>query len=174
MRDVLSKSIFQLEKEDEFVLIVSNHGDNDLINLWDQKYILFDELADVLKQIKAKKIIVLGECYAGNFIRDDIENCCILAGNEKDRVTYVHSQNRDYDEFLYNLLSFLYGKYPDTKLKISEAEVNIERAFEFAVKKDAYNPANPHYQPRYNKRGEVWLEIPQMFTNIADLSEVLK
>lgn len=173
----LNKAVEQLESSDEFVLIVSNHGDgvkNGLINLWNQNEFLFDELASRLSHIKAKKLIVLGECYSGNFIRHDILNCCIVAGNEKGKCTYVHPQNMEYDEFLYNFLSFLYGEYPDTKKKIDGAEVNIKKAFEFALQNDAFNPNNPCYFSGYNKNGKVYIEIPQICCNDINLHELLQ
>jgi len=167
----------KLDEKDEFILVVSNHGfhtNEGLINLWDEKKIFFNPLAELLKQIKAKKVIVLGECYAGNFIRDDIPNCCILTGNEKGKETYVNPYNHDYDEFLFNFFSFLCGKFPDTNITISSAVVDIEKAFAFARENDSYNPNNPHYFSGYNSVNNDIVEIPQMFNNISDLNGMLK
>lgn len=173
----LSQAASQLDAEDEFILVVSNHGGNineGLINLWNEKSIFFNPLAELLKQIKAKKIIILGECYAGNFIRDDIPNCCILAGNEKDKPTYLHPHNPNYDEFLYNFFSFLCGKYPDSNIPINSSDVDIEKAFIFAQENDAFNPNNPYYCSKYNSADNDIIEIPQMFNNIPNLHSVLK
>lgn len=173
----LAKAANQLEDEDEFILVVSNHGSDineGLINLWNQEEIFFDSLAELLKHIKAKKVIVLGECYAGNFIRDDIPNCCILAGNEKDKKTFVNPHNHNYDEFLFNFFSFLYGKFPDSGTLIDSSVVDIEKAFIFARENDAFNPNNPNYCSRYNSPNHDIVEIPQMFNNIIDLHSMLK
>lgn len=58
LESALAKAANQLDNEDEFVLVVSNHGfdtNEGLINLWNQKEIFFDSLAELLKHIKAKK-----------------------------------------------------------------------------------------------------------------------
>lgn len=160
----------ELKENDEFVLVVSNHGDdkyNGLINLWGNEIILLEELAQWLKGIKAAKLIILGECYSGNFICNNIENSCIITGNEAGKYTYAHPDNWEYDEFIYNFFSYILGKYPDTMQVIKGSRVDVEEAFRFAVAHDAFNPNNENYVSKYNDSSNQYTEIPQMNNNIS-------
>ena len=67
----LKNVIHNLDKTDEFVLIVSNHGgekDGGNICLWGCDTISLEELSKILQQMEARKILLLGECYAGNIL----------------------------------------------------------------------------------------------------------
>lgn len=161
----------ELDKNDEFVLVVSNHGGDEEdgnIRLWGYEYITLLDLSEHLNKIRAKKIIILGECFAGNILKYDIANSCIFTANEQDKPSYADLR-RNYDEFIYHFFSYVLGMYPDTESRIPEGNNNLIEAYQYAKKKDIFCPDN-------KKRiivpvdGNEITEIPQMKNSLAGFS----
>lgn len=157
----------ELEEEDELVFVVSNHGGNEdegTICLWGDANIKLSDLAEFLNKIRAKKIIVLGECFGGNILKYNILNSCIFTANEKDKPSYARIIGKClYDEFIYHFFSYIIGKYPDTGNRIPQGSNNLIEAYKYAKENDIFNPEN--------ERGikiERVSEIPQMKNNLTD------
>lgn len=160
----------KLDENDEFVLVVSNHGgdeENGNICLWGyDDSISLSELSVYLNGIKAKKIIILGECFAGNILKYNITNSCIFTANEEGKPSYASLQN-DYDEFLYHFFSYVLSKYPDTGIRIPEGKNNLIEAYQYARKHDAYCPDNKRRKKIIIGKNEI-TEIPQMKNNLME------
>lgn len=123
--DKLNSISNELEEEDSLIIVVSNHGSKGpYINMWGMECLSLDEFEESLKKIKANKLLIMGQCYGGNFLNMDVDHTCIITANRPDQVSYARLPNREYDEFLYLFFSFLYGKYPDSSCKITETEQN--------------------------------------------------
>lgn len=149
-----------LQTEDFFTLIVSNHGGNEnrgCIRLWGKESLELEILVRLLNQIKARKTIILGECYGGNILSMDVDNACIVTANDKDCVSYacLDWERYAYDEFLLHFLSFIHGMYPDGQI-IMMGENDITKAYEYARVNDGFSPYNSR---RYKSS---YIEIPQL------------
>lgn len=128
--DKLNSISNELEEEDSLIIVVSNHGSKGpYINMWGMECLSLDEFEESLKKIKANKLLIMGQCYGGNFLNMDVDHTCIITANRPDQVSYARLPNGEYDEFLYLFFSFLYGKYPDSSCKITETEQNIKKAY---------------------------------------------
>ena len=157
----------ELTEDDCFVFVVSNHGmKQGCINMWGTEYLKIDEVECYLKEIKAKKLLLLGQCYGGNYYRLNIQNACIMTANEPEKASYARLPDCKYDEFLYLFFNF-FLKYSleEENCKLSQ----IQQAFNYAVENDQYNPKGKNYK-KIVAEGEQIIEIPQMNNNIADLS----
>ncbi len=142
--------------------------------IWEE-YIKFQELAWHLNRIAAKKIIVLGECFAGDFLQYNIKKSCVFTANSNGKVSYAHvktihdlqKENFIFDEFLYHFFSFLQGKYPDTGNRIPEGDNNLNAAYEYAKANDIFNPANKKRERIAGMIDKDIVEIPQMKNNLT-------
>ena len=165
----LKNAIGNLDKTDEFVLIVSNHGgekDGGNICLWGCETISLEELSQLLQQMEAKKILLLGECFAGNILDYNISNACVMTANIKRKVSYAWI-TRNYDEFLYHFLSYIHGIYPDGNPLKQKGENNIKKAFQYAVDMDILGPNSIEGQKiRKECKDDSLIEIPQMKCDI--------
>ena len=162
---------YELDKDDEFVLVVSNHGGNEEggnICLWGYEYITLSDLCEYLNRIKAKKIIVLGECFAGNILKYDIVNSCIFTANEPDKPSYADLR-RNYDEFIYHFFSYVLGMYPDTKSRIPQGNNNLIEAYQYARVQDSFCPENKRIGKKLIDEYGI-TEIPQMRNNLGEVS----
>lgn len=167
----LRNVIYNLNKTDEFVLIVSNHGgekDGGNICLWGCDTISLEELSEILQQMEARKILLLGECYAGNILDYNISNACVMTANIKGKVSYAWYM-RNYDEFLYHFLSYIHGFYPDGNPLKQKGENNIKKAFQYAVDMDFLGPHSIEGE-RIRKvcKDDSLIEIPQMKCDILE------
>ena len=165
----LKNTIRNLDKADEFVLIVSNHGgekDGGNICLWGCDVITLQELSEILQQVEARKILLLGECFAGNILDYNISNACVMTANAKGKVSYAW-HTRNYDEFLYHFLSYIHGCYPDGNSLKQKGENNIKKAFQYAVDMDILSPSSVEGE-RIRKvcKDDSLIEIPQMKCDI--------
>lgn len=156
----LGRMADNLHAEDGFTLIVSNHGgseDQGSIRLWGKESLELEVLVRLLNQIKAKKTIILGECYGGNILNMDVDNACIVTANDKGFVSYacLDCKRYAYDEFLLHFLSFIHGMYPDGQI-IPTGENDITKAYEYTLASDGFSPYNPQ---RYKNS---YIEIPQL------------
>lgn len=164
--DKLNSISNELEEEDSLIIVVSNHGSKGpYINMWGMECLSLDEFEAALKKIKANKLLIMGQCYGGNFLNMDLDRTCIITANRPDRVSYARLPNREYDEFLYLFFSFLYGRYPDSSCRIKEAEKNIEKAYSFAYENDQYNPEGICYNTHLD-----YIESPAIRNDIEDLN----
>ena len=75
-----------LNKEDTLVFMVSNHGGDDnggTICCWGEgSRVSLSDIVGILNTIEARKIILLGQCYAGNILDYEIENACTADYNK--------------------------------------------------------------------------------------------
>lgn len=165
--DKLNSISNELEEEDSLIIVVSNHGSKGpYINMWGMECLSLDEFEESLKKIKANKLLIMGQCYGGNFLNMDVDHTCIITANRPDQVSYARLPNREYDEFLYLFFSFLYGKYPDSSCKITETEQNIKKAYSFAYENDQYNPKGICRNTQHLD----YIESPAIKNNIEDLN----
>lgn len=168
--EALEKAARNLDEADEFVIIISNHGGEQYgghICLWGCETISLLELSQLLQRITARKILLLGECYAGNILDYEIMNACVMTANMKGKVSYA-LRGREYDEFLYHFLSYIHGLYPDGNLLKQNGENNVIKAFQYAVDMDAFGPASVEGERiRCVCKDRSIVEIPQMKCDIA-------
>ena len=161
-----------LEKDDVLILVVSNHGDDENgghILVWGegQPNIPLKEVVDSMNDIDARKILLLGQCYAGNILDYDICNACIITANMKGLQSYTNPHNIYYDEFFYHFLSFIHGRYPDGKPLAEIGENDVDKAFSYAMRMDAFAPGNPIGEEINKEREDKIIEIPQIKCNIV-------
>lgn len=163
-----------LNKEDTLVFMVSNHGGDDnggTICCWGEGCrVPLSDIVDILNTIEAKKIIVLGQCYAGNILDYEIENSCVITANMKDLESYTNPNKKQYDELFYHFLSYIHGKYPDGEKLLEDGENDIDKAFQYAAKWDVFAPGNREGEEINNKREKEGkssiIEIPQKKCNL--------
>lgn len=151
--------------------VVSNHGGNEEdgnICLWGHEYITLLNLCEYLDKVKAKKLIIPGECFAGNILNYNISNSCIFTANERNKPSYACLRT-NYDEFLYHLFSYVLGYYPDTKIRIPQGNNNLIEAYQYAKKQDAFCPDNKRREKILVGGNEI-TEIPQIKNNLKGLS----
>ena len=153
---VFSELKGKLTDKDHLLVFVTDHGGKDdnsgesYINLWNGNRLYPNELAGYVKDLNAGYIsFVLGQCYYGGFIPSlKANNHIVLTASGEDELSYrCRKKDLNYNEFLYNWISALnrsdiYG----TILPVSETSstgklipVSLKKAFDYAVKKDAYN-----------------------------------
>lgn len=152
-----------LTEEDSFTFIVSNHGSEEMggcIHLWGRETLELKALVQTLNKIRAKKNIILGECYAGNILSMDICNACVVTANKAGEVSYAHPGDNKYDELLFHFFSFIHKQYPDGTV-IEDGENNVIKAYEYALKKDAFHPDND-FKKSITYYGLKVEEIPQI------------
>ena len=177
--DTLLMKKEMMGKDDTLILVVSNHGEDEdggSICVWGegQPHISLKEVADVLNSIEAKKILLLGQCFAGNILDYEIENACVLTANMKGLESYTNPYKAQYDEFLYHFFAFIHDGYPDGMPLREKGENDVNKAFSYAVKMDVFAPGNPIGEginkmlKQKVKDGELEeiIEIPQMKCNI--------
>lgn len=159
-----------LDENDEFVLVVSNHGGDEQdgnIRLWGCEYIALADLIKYLSRIRAKKLIILGECFAGNMLKYDIDNSCIFTANERGKPSYACLKH-NYDEFIYHFFSYILGMYPDTRNRIPQGKNNLIEAYQYARSQDAFCPDNKKRETILIDGNEI-IEIPQMKNSLEKL-----
>lgn len=161
-----------LGSSDELVIIVSNHGGSEkhgFINLWGVERLELDVFAQWLNKIKARKTVVLGECYAGNILRYNIKNGCILTANQEGFPSYANPPAYEYDEFILHFFSYIHGEYPDgTKLKENGCN-DVRKAYEYAVNNDAFHPNSSIGKYIQSVTGKKYIEIPQMRCDVEGM-----
>lgn len=161
--DCLDGLIDKLSENDIFTMVVSNHGGNDgggNINLWGSEVISLEDLAKKLNSIKARKNIILGECYAGNILDYDIENSTVITANKKGLPSYSNPFSAEYDELILHFFSFIHGQYPDGT-QIRDGENDLHKAYIYSCEADALNPKKPLAQ------AVMVDEVPQIKCDIA-------
>ena len=166
---VLEEEKSSLDINDKLVLIISNHGGDDhggYINLWGSDILDFRTLSNILEQISASKILLLGECYAGNILQFDINNSCIMTANMQGLSSYASPYNAEYDEFFYHFFSYIHGSYPDGIQLNQQGENNIKKAFQYAVDMDVFAPGSLKGDFIRNICQKNIIQIPQMKSNI--------
>lgn len=137
-------------------------------NIWGKDTLNLEELSQILQEIDAKKILLLGECYAGNILRFDIDNACVMTANMSGMRSYTNPLNSDYDEFLYHFFSYIHGCYPDGKSLKRQGENHIKGAFQYAVDMDVLAPNSVEGNLiRKIYRDNNIIEIPQMKCDIV-------
>lgn len=170
LRNSLQEMSRRLEEDDVFLLVVTNHGGTEkggCINLWGTEVFSLKELADEMTQIKAQKILILGECYAGNFLQYDVDNACIITANMSGMLSFANPNNPEYDEFLYHFFAYIHEGYPDGISIKGKSENDVCKAFQYAVDMDALSPNNPVGDRIRALYGPNYVEIPQMKCNIV-------
>lgn len=169
--EILEDEKNDLNMEDELVLVVSNHGGSEnggCINLWGSETLSLDKLSQELQKINARKILLLGECFAGNILKNDINNACIMTANMSGMESYTNPYNNDYDEFLYHFFSYIHGCYPSGKSLKQQGENNVKEAFHYAVDMDVFAPNNLIGDKIRKITGKNLIEIPQMKCDIKE------
>ena len=176
-----------INQNDLFALIVSNHGNQngDLCtykNSGTNKLdcIQKDEVTTALNNIACKKIIILGQCYGGNYVCPDVDikNSVILSANEPNTKSYCKLRlnaagefekdiNNVYDEFLYNFFSYYNDEYPcGKKLKYPKTKNSLFAAHEYAKNNDFLLNGRIH-------RGKIHKEVPCIKDNMNGASMIL-
>lgn len=166
---VLEKFAGELNPSDELVFVVTNHGGSSCggrISMWGAGYIRLDTLARQLNRIAARKIVILGECFAGNILDYEISNACVLTANQKGMESYTNPYELRYDEFIYHFFAYIHGAYPDGKPLDEESENEINKAYRYAVNNDFFHPDNPKGQRIRQITKTNIIQIPQMKNNL--------
>lgn len=176
----LEKAFSHYKKEltlnDEFFFVVSNHGGkekNGIIYLWEKEYISLDNITNYLNQLPCKKIVILGQCYAGNIFERNHQNTIMISANQKDLPSYGMYDTINiirnskaftctYDEFLYHFFSYLQNTHlEDAHSSTIPNPEKVKDAFAYAYKHDRYNPSHADYY-HLSKRISIKIsEIPQ-------------
>ncbi|MEN8700392.1 hypothetical protein [Bacillus infantis] len=162
-----------LKDDDLLFIMVSNHGNlcGGLagINCWGTDTILQNEFSLAVSKVKGKKVIVMGQCYGGNFINETIPNSIIISANSKDKVSFA-SLNVDYDEFLYHFISFYNNGYPNgSPLNTQAQSKSIHAAFSYAkLNNSHYNNRTLYYFDQTSNQNVLIHEEPQIKANMCD------
>lgn len=135
--------------DDVFTFVVSNHGDiNGELYSWNEMMpIQMQDVLTALNNIQCKKIILMGQCYGGNYTCQNIENSIVVSANMPDAVSYckmavsngkyIVDKDNDYDEFLYNFFSYCNGMYPCGKpLSCTKGNSTVLSAYEYSKNND--------------------------------------
>lgn len=154
----------RLTEQDNFTLVVSNHGGETpaggCIYLWGAIGLELKELVALLKPVKARKHIILGECFGGNILNWNIENACIITANEMGQPSYTSPLKPDYDELIRHMFSYIHKAYPDGT-GVPQGANDVREAYQFACEQDALRPGSLLAQ-QYG-----FTEIPQMECNMS-------
>ncbi|ERK31254.1 caspase family protein [Clostridium intestinale] len=157
----LNHYINKLSESDKLLIMITNHGGLEITSVgkkasiytWDQNYLLQTEFAQLVSQIRAKKIILFGQCYGGNFLDENIPNSIIMSANFKDMLSYSLN-DLTYDEFLFHFISYFNGSYPgNLSLNSSNDDLSLQAAFNYAKNNDSKR--NP-----INVRGKIIYSVP--------------
>src|SRR5205085_973056 len=113
---------------------VSNHGDGEGFYLWGGgPRVAPEELAEPLRASAARKLLLFGQCFAGRFaslgatLGSAVICCACGEAEESGCVAPPGVLDPDVcDEFYYQLLGALAGRYPDGQ-PLSRAVGNAER-----------------------------------------------
>lgn len=170
LMNCLHEAANKLAEEDEFLFVVTNHGGPDhggCINLWGIEVLGLKDLVNEMSQINAQKILVLGECFAGNILQYDVENACVITANMSGMCSYANPNNLNYDEFLYHFFAYIHDGYPDGKQMKCQGENDIHKAFQYAVDMDALSPHSPIGQQIRTLYGQSYVEVPQLKCDIV-------
>lgn len=155
-RQVISLLTKRMQDSDKMIFFVSNHGgfsvehNTAYINCLGNEGLSREELERDLNIIQGKKVIVLGQCFGGDFLYCNIPNSIIMSANKPGELSFVGHNNKAFDEFLYHFMSYLWGSYPDGSPLVSSqlATPNFLEAFKYAKKNNHYtlNPGKEVYQ----------------------------
>ncbi|WP_421381792.1 C13 family peptidase [Bacillus salacetis] len=174
---VISDLQLSMQEEDQLFIMVSNHGNlfsnrEAGINCWGNSYITQSFFSKKLSIIKGTKVVVLGQCYGGNFLEESIPNSVIISANVPDKVSFG-SLYTEYDEFLYHFTSYYNGSYPDGKpLNNSKGQKDIYSAFEYARDNDYhYLHSTPYFDSNIQQQVVIH-EEPQIKLNDTNASEI--
>jgi hypothetical protein len=160
-KDTISTLAQQIEKEDLFFLLVTNHGDNHgdkdgVICTWGEeraKWLSKEEVENTLNKIHCTKVILMGQCYGGDYtLSDVIRNAIIMSANQPHIGSYAKSKYVNgrywpdvYDEFVYHFMSYYNGAYPaGEKLLSPSGSRAVAEAFAYAKKHDSYAASASH------------------------------
>lgn len=171
LMDSLQVAKSRLNKDDEFILVVTNHGgtnDGGCINLWGTEEMSLKNLTSEMSRMECRKIVILGECYAGNILQYDIENSCIITANMSGMPSYVNPDNMIYDEFLYHFFSYIHDGYPDGRSMNCKGANDVYEAFQYASDMDVFSPNSLEGDKIRALYGQNIVEIPQIKCNINE------
>lgn len=137
-----------LKPEDQLLIVVSNHGCSvGTICMWGMDFITREDFVEKLNSLCCKKIFIFGQCYGGDFTELYIPNSIILSANLPNEVSYRSCEFLndcqinfgEYDEFLYNLFSYVNGRYPDgNSLKQPKQGNSLYDAYCYAKEYDVF------------------------------------
>ena len=140
---LIEKFSKDLSPQDQFLFLTSNHGDygeEALLNLWEEEFYTLTDIRDMLNMISCKKACIFGHCFGGYFKDCCSRNTIFISACSKNQKSHSCYPQQEYDEFLYHLLSYLNGAYPDGTVIVNESR-ELEKAFDFAFAHDMWNPA---------------------------------
>lgn len=136
-----------LQYDDQLLIMISNHGGparlgGDAVILGFMPYeeinITMREFRNIVNELVCKKVIVMGQCYGGDFLDLDINNSIIISANEKGKESYG-VDDIEYDEFLYHFTSFFNEVYPDGQALNNNTyliDKSVSSAFQYACDND--------------------------------------
>ncbi|MGG0240763.1 hypothetical protein [Bacillus rhizoplanae] len=161
-----------LEDNDLLFIMISNHGGIanglGLINCLGTETIGQREFANQLSDIKGNKVIVLGQCFGGNFLLESIPNSIMISANEINKVSFG-ALNGSYDEFLYHFISFYNNGYPNgTPLRQPKTTNSVLSAFTYAKNNDYFLNCQLTYYNDLTSTNEFVRENPQFKHNLCD------
>jgi len=162
-----------IQPDDVFTFVISNHGgENGELFSWDEAMpIQMPDVLTALNKIKCAKIILMGQCYGGNYTYFEIENSIVVSANIPNEVSYckmtigngiyIADKSNEYDEFLYNFFSYCNGSYPCGKpLHCTEINNTVFSAYE-------YSKNNDFFRNGIMIGGKQYKEIPCIKCNIG-------
>ena len=129
--------------------------------------IVLEPVAHIKLKISIEDYNGLGECYAGNILKFDINNSCVITANMKDLPSYTNPYYGKYDELIYHFFSFIHDGYPDGKILRRKGENDVKKAFQYAVDMDIFSPNSLEGDKIRNMCHENYIEVPQMKCNIV-------
>ena len=97
------------------LFVVSNHGDKSGICLWGPDTLTSKEAEEALLSVKGQMVCVMGQCHGGIFGQLANARTVVLSACRENESSYACSAppGLDYDEFLYQLGTALFGAPAD-------------------------------------------------------------
>lgn len=179
--NVLRKYSKLLKEEDQIIIFVSNHGGeknsitlDSHINCYGYENISRYEFTNIMNLLNSLKIIILGQCYGGDFIDLPISKSVIMSANEAGKVSYASLQCEcEYDEFLYHLTAYFNGSYPNKPLNdvLPNLTNKIIDGFKYARDNDMYKIPYNIWDSKTNQN-VVFFESPQIAINLEDFDNI--
>ncbi|PTN10006.1 C13 family peptidase [Nitrosomonas aestuarii] len=153
LANVLNQVAGNMDGTGKFFFYSTNHGGQESgqdakLYLWGES-IRDDELADLIKNIRAKQsIYTMEQCYSGGMMDDILAatmetgtSACVMTAANFDEVSYAADTEGNYDEYVFHWTSAVYGKDPDNNPVNADmngdGRVTMREAHEYARTMDS-------------------------------------
>lgn len=153
------KWLSAVEADGLALVVVSNHGNHMGISLWGKDLLTINDLKALLKPVKSRRVLIMGQCQSGIFGALQDERTAVITACKVDEDSWEceYPPGSKYDEFLYQLGTALLGAPNDApKMGPARKKLSLQDAFYWAKSEDRQEETPLIFDP-HNLAADIYL-----------------